>query len=182
MTQVSFGPSIGQRRTMSYDGAGNRTSASANSPETRVFTYDALNRVAREEWTATAAQFQSFVYTGHFIAYTYDAHGRRTSVTDRTGAVTQFAYDSDDRLLSTTLPNGRVIAVDNDRQGRPVKYRFPSALETRLTYDTGAGSGATGRLASITRGVTAAGLGGSPLNQLFGTRPTSRRTSTTSNT
>lgn len=100
------------------------TRALAFGAEDRAFTYDALNRLTRETWTVTGANVGTFFYTGHFIAYVYDAHSRRIETADRTGAVTRFAYDTDDRLLQVTLPNGRVIDVEND-----------VALKARLRHD-----------------------------------------------
>jgi YD repeat-containing protein len=179
LARVSFGSTS---REFTYDGTGN-TATARNVElrqgaglgyyyviEKRSFTYDSLNRLARTDWTNSL----SAGVAGHYIAYSYDAQDRRVGVTDRWGAAHAYGYDAADRLVSATAPSGKVTAFENDAADRPVKIKFPSGLETRISYDTGLASGSTGRVKSVTRGLTQAGSGGPllihpPLNALLGT-------------
>ncbi|MEZ5855390.1 MAG: RHS repeat domain-containing protein [Hyphomicrobiaceae bacterium] len=68
--------------------------------ERRTFTYDALNRLARADWVTSGYA----AGVGHFIQYAYDAHDRRTSVTDRHGATHTYTWEAGHRLVSLTAP------------------------------------------------------------------------------
>ncbi|GJF29224.1 hypothetical protein KNE206_19240 [Kitasatospora sp. NE20-6] len=93
--------------------------------------------------------------TGNSWAYTYDLHGRQTSVTDPDTGRTDTAYDQDSRIASTTDAKGTTLAYAYDALGRKTGlYAGSVAPANQLagwTYDSVAGG--KGKLASSTRYV-----------------------------
>ncbi len=91
-----------------YDAAGNKvevvtTAQISGSAVTLIdtHTYDALNRLA----TTTDSGFNT---TG----YGYDAVGNRASVSHPNGNVTEYSYDSLNRLTDISVYNGLAVLVD----------------------------------------------------------------------
>lgn len=77
------------------------------------YAYDNRGRmISEEEVGAGPATTYAYTAAGDLhtesnngtITYGYDAIGRRTSVTDRTGATTSYEYDALDRVTAVTLP------------------------------------------------------------------------------
>ena len=58
------------------------------------------------------------------MSYTYDAAGRRASMTDATGT-TRYSYDSTGRLLTVTEPDGGVTAASYDAAGQRTSLELP---------------------------------------------------------
>ncbi|MHB9068390.1 MAG: RHS repeat-associated core domain-containing protein [Pirellulaceae bacterium] len=115
-----------------YDAAGRleRLTDATNSLVV-AYTYDDVGRLIREvrgNGTATeysydaASQLVSLVHrlpdssVSSRFDYTYDALGRRTSVTTLDGTTT-FGYDAIGQLTSVALPDGRVIQYEYDAAG-----------------------------------------------------------------
>jgi RHS repeat-associated protein len=72
------------------------------------YTYDALNRLTREEITDAAFGDQAFDYT-------YDVVGNRLKRNDSMGGLTTYIYDANDRLLTETLASGLTqFSYDNN--------------------------------------------------------------------
>ncbi|MFG1912403.1 DUF6531 domain-containing protein [Kribbella sp. NPDC048928] len=107
----------GREQTFTYDGAG-RTTATTYGGRTWRFTYDKAGRLIRT--TLPSGKTASFTLDPRgaplriaysdktpAVSYTWDAAGRRTSMTDGLG-VTRFAYDAFDELTSSTGPAGAV--------------------------------------------------------------------------
>src|SRR5439155_12846881 len=72
-----------------YDGSGNQMSLLDPLGQTTTFAYDALNRL-------TAISYSDGQTAN--VAYTYDANGDRTGITDGTGSTT-YSYDELGRVL-----------------------------------------------------------------------------------
>ncbi|WP_350274868.1 DUF6531 domain-containing protein [Kribbella sp. HUAS MG21] len=100
----------GREQTFVYDGAG-RTTSTTYGGRTWKFSYDKSGRLVRT--TLPSGKTASFVLDARgaplritysdktpAVSYTWDAAGRRTSMTDELGA-TRFGYDSFDQLIST---------------------------------------------------------------------------------
>ena len=143
-------------RGYDYDPASNVVQQSDGNNFT-TFSYDALNRVVSAALPSGA------------LAFAYDALNRRVTRTDETGAQETTLYDRADRIVSITAPSGKSVARQYDGANRPVRVFWPNGQRTQMAYDAGAGTGSTGRLASVAYGLDQAGGGGSPLNQLLGT-------------
>jgi RHS repeat-associated protein len=107
----------GREQTFTYDGAG-RTTATTYGGRTWRFTYDKSGRLIRT--TLPSGKTASFTLDARgaplriaysdktpAVSYTWDAAGRRTSMTDGRG-VTRFGYDAFDELTSSTGPAGAV--------------------------------------------------------------------------
>lgn len=116
----------------SYDSAG-RISELTDGTDSRLvlYTYDAVGRLRREDngnGTFTTYEFddagQLTSLVNHLpdeavssrFDYTYDALGRRTSVTTLEGTTT-FGYDAIGQLTSVVLPDGRSIQYQYDAAG-----------------------------------------------------------------
>ncbi|MDQ1740103.1 MAG: hypothetical protein QOE53_1755, partial [Pseudonocardiales bacterium] len=94
-------PSAGTCITYSYDANGNRTQM-VDASGTSSWTYDAMNRVTKEiSPTAPVNSCSSPADSG--IVHVYDDLGNQISSCDSTGT-TNYAYDSEGRLLATAAP------------------------------------------------------------------------------
>jgi YD repeat-containing protein len=115
-----------------YDAVGNLVTQMDNKDVTISKTYDELNRVTKTDHP-----------TDVDILYTYDGNGKTgtlTSVTDKVGIVnysydnrlrkiqeqrsvngttktTGYSYDSLDRVISETKPDGEVVTYTHNNQG-----------------------------------------------------------------
>ncbi len=112
----------GRSQTFVYDGAGRTTSATYGG-RTWTFAYDKAGRLIRT--TLPSGKSASFVLDARgaplrisysdktpAVSYTWDAAGRRTSMTDGLG-VTRFGYDAFDQLTSAGPVSYRWDAVGN---------------------------------------------------------------------
>ncbi len=112
----------GRSQTFVYDGAGRTTSATYGD-RTWKFAYDKAGRLIRT--TLPSGKTASFVLDARgaplrisysdktpAVSYTWDAAGRRTSMTDGLG-LTRFEYDAFDQLTSAGPVSYRWDAVGN---------------------------------------------------------------------
>ena len=135
ITQSKYGvsgTSSNKTITLTYD-AGNRlTKAVDGVAGTYSLTYDKLNDIL----SAVAPQGTvSHTYNGDQlptsltvagqpkVSYAYNADNDPTSITQDTSSV-KFAYDADQRLISTTLPDGIVRKESFDAASRPAAVSF----------------------------------------------------------
>lgn len=72
---------------------------------------------------------------GNTSAYAYDGQGRVQTITDPVGRVTTFAWDAAGRLDSITDPAGRVTEFDVDAAGNLVEVTFPDGSTRGFGYD-----------------------------------------------
>jgi YD repeat-containing protein len=73
---------------------------------------------------------------GDSLTYSYDAAGDLAGVADREGHVTTFAYDGAHRLLGITDPLGRQpLRNDYDAAGRLIRQTDPSGRAIEYTHD-----------------------------------------------
>jgi RHS repeat-associated protein len=115
--QISTTDPLEQTTTSSYDPAGNLVTT--NDPSGRLTTdvHDADGELTSISYSDGKS---------HNVSYTYDADGRRTSMTDGTGTTT-YAYDEFGELTAST-----------DGDGATVRYAYnPDGLTTLITYPNG---------------------------------------------
>jgi len=172
--RVTASTRAGMMMTLAYDAVGNRIQRTDFNNLTANYAYDALNRLTTITYpdasTATYAYDQlsqltaatningtvSFVYdqlgrvtsttdvAGQAINYSYDANGRRTTmsfgsttfatytydalnlltkITDDARQATSYVYDATGRVTSRTLPNGVVTTYAYDGLGRLTRLK-----------------------------------------------------------
>ncbi len=97
----------------SYDGVGNRTSATING-QTTNYTYNSLDQLTSAGTTQ----------------YSYDGRGNLTQISAGS-SVTTYRYDAD-RLIGATLPNGQSASYAYDADGRRVQQAVGSAVTNYL--------------------------------------------------
>ena len=120
------------------DATGNRTRVQEYNGRTVDYTYDSLYRLVAEDITDSINGSQS-------ISYTYDAVGNRLSKTVD-GVTTSYAYDANNRLLSSSdLSGGSSYTYDNN--GNQVGKQSP-------TEDISYGYDHENRLVSVDDGVS----------------------------
>jgi RHS repeat-associated protein len=110
-----------------YDPLGRLSRKDLGNGTFTTYTYDAAGELLTEVNSAPGGAVNSS------FAYTYDAEGRRTSMTTQ-GGTTTYAYDDVGQLTLVTMPGGRTIAYTYDAAGNRVKV-VDSLLGT-TTYTT----------------------------------------------
>ncbi len=94
---------LGRLFTITYDAAGNRSSALYPNGTRTTYAYDDRNRLTNLATTGPAGTVQSY-------AYTVDAAGRRTQILEADGTERSYGYDSIDRLTSETVAGSLAYA------------------------------------------------------------------------
>ncbi len=108
-----------------YDDLGNVTGA-VNNDANYTITYDLLSRpisVKLNNWNKT-------------INYTYNAGGKRNSMTDPDGGVTQYSYDANLRLTAIENPYGETTTFEYDAGGRITKQTNANGTYTECQYNS----------------------------------------------
>jgi RHS repeat-associated protein len=123
----------GHTTSYHYDLADNLAQSIDAAGRTTTMTYDAANELVGVSYSDGAT---------HGVAYSYDADGRRTSMTDGTGTTT-YAYDADSRYASVTGGNGAVVGYTYDGAGDITTLTYPSGHTVVNGYD------GAGRLTSV---------------------------------
>jgi len=132
-----------------YDAAGNRISTTVGfgAPEANhsAARYDLQGRLSAQLTpegirllsAASGDGEIAAVWAGHAVRYTYDADGRRTSMTDPNGNRSLYYYDADGRIAVTVNAMGEVSQQIYDAFGqletrRDYAARIPTDLLARL--------------------------------------------------
>ena len=98
----------------SYDGVGNRTSATFDG-QTITDTYNSLDQLTSAGTTQ----------------YSYDGRGNLAQISAGS-SVTRYTYDAADRLTGATLPNGQGASYAYDADGRRVQQTRGSSVTNYL--------------------------------------------------
>jgi RHS repeat-associated protein len=122
LIQVSFAGSLLPAQTLTVDAISRVTSLTDGNHNTTTYTYDNLDQLLKVTYADSTS-----------VAYTYDANGNITSVTDSTG-VTTFTYDADNRQITKTLPGGTVITTTFDPVGNLTSLSTVGGITT-YTYN-----------------------------------------------
>jgi len=94
-------------------------------------TYDGLDRLTQEATPQGT------------VSYTYDAAGRRTSMTVAGEPTITYSYDNADRLIAITQ-GSVVVSFSYDTAGRRTALTLPNGVTTEYAYDT------AGRIVGLT--------------------------------
>ncbi len=101
-----------------------RPDATADLHQSRVLTYDSLDRLE----TVTDA-------AGGVTRFQYDAVGNRIATIDPLGNVTRVEYDAVNRPIRTIDPTGAVYQIEYDLLGRVVAEIDPTGVRSARSYD-----------------------------------------------
>ncbi len=117
--------------------------------QTVDMTYDSEGRLLTRTITDTQTQSIPYSTNGNTRVWTYTYHptfGLVTSIDGpRTGDTTNFTYDANGDLATTTNAEGHVTTiVSRDTRGLPTRIEDPNGVDTVLAYDE------RGRLTSST--------------------------------
>jgi len=124
--RVSTTLPLGQRSATNYDAVGNVVSQIDFNGQTIHFEYDARNRITTKDFS-----------TGMDTSFAYTLTGQRAMETDARGTTT-YTYDSRDRLLSRSEPDGAVASYTYDDAGHRTSVTATvegSSLTTSYTFD-----------------------------------------------
>ena len=125
----------GGRTTLhAFDLGGNQTGLTDPAGRTTTTAFDADNQV-------TSVGYSDGVTPN--VTYTYDADGRRATMTDGTGTST-YAYDAVGRLTSAKNGVGATVSYAYDGAGNLTTLTYPSGNTDTRAYD------GAGRLTSVT--------------------------------
>jgi len=148
--------------TYSYDSLGNETSASGALSTFGTYTYnsfseptsfvDSLNHTIIMTYDAHGNLLSKQDALGNTTTWTYDTYGRPLTMTlpDPDGAgplpapIYHYAYDSDERLITLTNPDGTTEHVTYDSDDRRLTVEDENSHTTTTAYD------ALGRVTSVT--------------------------------
>jgi RHS repeat-associated protein len=125
---VSTTSPLGAVTTYGYDPAGNRTSETDAAGRVTTSTYDADGDLTGVSYSDGATSP---------VAYTYNAAGQRTSMTDGTGTTT-YSYDADGRPAGVTDGAGESSYYGYDPAGLLTTIAYPNGQDVTQGYD-GAG-------------------------------------------
>jgi YD repeat-containing protein len=109
-----------------YDPAGNRSTMTVGTINT-TYSYDAANKLM----------------AAGTVSYTYDGNGNPVKKTDSSNSqTTAYAYDTENRLVGTTLPTGSQFVFGYDYTGWKISdtQKGPGGIENTQTYLWSGGS------------------------------------------
>ncbi len=124
---------LGATTTYAYDATGNLVSTTDPRGVSTTNSYDAANELVSVAYSDKTPG----------VSYTYDADGRRLTMTDGTGTTTD-TYDALGRLLSETNGAGAAVTYTYDPAGNVTAIGYPTGHTVTQGYD------ASNRLTSVT--------------------------------
>jgi RHS repeat-associated protein len=116
--------------TYTYDNNGNIVTIRNNST-TLTYSYDALNHVSQARTSGSTFQPASQ------ISYAYDASGRRKTMTDPSGGVTNYGYDATSRLTSIQDPASQTFGFGYDNLNRRTSLTGPLGHFVSYSWNVG---------------------------------------------
>ena len=134
----------GDLEEFAFDPRGNLIEA-INDASRVTFTYDPRHRVASVSTDGAFGPQPSIT-----LSYSYDARGRRVSMSDSLGGTTSYVWDAKSRLSEMTAPWATVYSFGYDGAGRRTGLTRSSGLTSTMTYDNGLMSA----LSHVQSGVT----------------------------
>jgi len=127
--QTAASDALGRTTTRAYDAGGRVTTQRdpRGSAYDLQYGYDTLDRVTR------AAPASAPSTTLAPIATSYDALGRRTTLSDGTGA-TSYQYDALNRTVAVSAPNTGQVGYGYDAAGRRTQTIYPDGTALSYSY------------------------------------------------
>jgi RHS repeat-associated protein len=160
---VTHTDQAGRSMTMTYDATGRRTSVTDRLGDTTTISYHAGSglpelitsadgRTSKRTYksrTVKGLVFHDLASITHpdgsSRAFTYDASGNLTALTDEAGKKWKFTHNSRGQVLTVSNPNGGVFTFAYDAAGNLTSSKDPDTEATTYAYD------ALHRLTTITR-------------------------------
>lgn len=155
LTNTTYADGLTERA--SYDTEGRKISSVDRAGRTTAYTYDSLGRLTRitfpdGNYTAnaydTAGRLVRFIQaqvigggitppniTELATAYSYDAAGRRSALTNALGQVTRFAYDANGNQTNMVDFLGRTYTYVFDPLNRQTQILYPDGTSESTGYD-----------------------------------------------
>ena len=125
---------LGRTRAMTYDPVGNLLTLTDSSGRKTTNGYDQANEL-------TSIHYSSGNPAD--VAISYDADGNRAQMTDQIGT-SSYAYDSLDRLTSSTNGAGQTTSYAYDLASQPTQTTYPAGILPYATTPTPLSTGGTG--------------------------------------
>ncbi len=122
---VSFTDPLNRTTAYIYDGSGNLISLTNASNLMTSFSYDQANQLTNITYASSNTSN---------VAYTYDADGRRSTMTDGSGT-TIYSYDSLNRLASVTNGAGQSLGYSYDLDGNLTTITYPNGKQVTRTFN-----------------------------------------------
>ncbi len=116
---------LGRTVRFDYDAEGDLTAVTRPDGSQAIAAYDAELSLPIVVVDADGATWQQ----------EYDAHGRRTTLTDPLGATTRYAYDAAGHLATVTDALGHTTRIRCDAAGLPVESTDPNGATVRCERD-----------------------------------------------
>ncbi|MBI2398938.1 MAG: hypothetical protein HYV17_14210 [Xanthomonadales bacterium] len=113
-------------RTQSFDGNGNRLTASLGGDTVRTQTYDPHNRPLSDQLQTANSD--------DTLTATRDANGNRTQLRDARNVATTHTFDANNRLFTSTAPEGATSNTWN-ADGTLARISQANGVETVYDYD-----------------------------------------------
>jgi RHS repeat-associated protein len=120
---------IGRSLNYTYDTAGHLTKVTDGS-DTYQFAYDRMGRLIQTQTTYSFVGGRTFT-----VSYAYDAAGNRTTLTDPANGVTNYSYDSLNRLTGLADFNSNSFGFIYDALSRRTQLTRPNGISSNYAYD-----------------------------------------------
>jgi RHS repeat-associated protein len=122
---------LGQQTQFAYNSLGHITSITDPSGQTAQLVVDQKgNLLSKTQTRTTPAGVETLVSN-----LTYDTENRLLSASDPEGYQTLATYDSEGRLRTTTDKNGNTKTLHYNAKGQRIKITYPDASEELFGYD-----------------------------------------------
>jgi RHS repeat-associated protein len=143
---LSTTDAAGHVTSYGYDADNRRVSSTDANGRTRLFDYDAASQLTSTTDAAGRVATDSYDPAGRLVgvdysdastpslSYSYDAAGRRLSMSDGTGTTT-YTYDPAGQLTSASNPVSGTVGYDYDGLGRVSAITYPDGRVVSRGYD-----------------------------------------------
>lgn len=115
---------LGNTWQYGYDAVGNRVSVYDANNILTTYAFDAANQLTDIDYPGTSED----------VSFTYDAAGRRASMTDGLGTTT-WAYDDLNRPTAINDPFGAIVGYSYDSAGNRTGLTYPDGKVVSYVYD-----------------------------------------------
>lgn len=131
--ETRFSDGSSQVQSFSYDKVGNKISETDPLGNSTIYEYDYFDRLVKVVYPSTLKP--NGLYESDSVAFTYDIHGNRTSVTNTSGAVTSTEWNSLKSPLKITHPDGTYEIFRYNIDGALKWHQSPTGAINLFQYD-----------------------------------------------